>query len=203
MTMANPLQHVPIVRLADDRRGSLVTFEDFPDVYDKIRRIAELAYEPEQTRAAFHVAHGVAGGMRTFDALRALHNTRARLLRYELENEQTLQSPDHALARGVGDCTAHAVLGAAMLGALGYSSALVAMGGTESDPAHLSLLVALHGPQARAAPPRWLPWEDRCAIVPGWTWTDTSTPIGQSAPVRFAQPPACPEIPLQLGVSPA
>jgi hypothetical protein len=198
MTRRDPLEHVPILELGPDRT-TIVSFRSFSDVTAKVRAIGYLSQKPEQSRDALELARQLRADVRAVEQLRAAHEWRTTHLRYELEPEQILQSADHALAQHHGDCTAHAIVGAAIARGLGYHTALVTMGGTAEDPEHLSLLIALHREEARATPPAWLPFEPACPVVPGWVWSDSSTPIGKSKPVAFGQAPACPSIPLQLG----
>jgi hypothetical protein len=162
---------------------------DFSNVRDKVQTIAGLAVWPEQIERVRSIGAAILGRGELPERLERAHRWRASHVDFEPEQEQILQSPDHVLERRIGDCTGHAVLGAALALLAGADVAFVTMGGEEHDPEHLSLMVATPG-SARAAPPFWLDWSDHRAI-PGWTWSDSSTPGGIELPraLSFGQRP--------------
>lgn len=194
MTREDPLYRVPVLTLRPHTTQSVVHFESFGSQREKTEYMKSLAMDAEQSQRAHSIALAIAAendrdARRTFEAL---HYWRCKFIAYQLEESgQTLQSADHAIVYGRGDCTAQSIVAGAFATALERAFDFVTFGGTPDDSEHITAIVLASSPAS--TPPYWLPYlPERCPTIPGWWWTDTSVPIGRGACVRFNVAPACP-----------
>jgi len=193
MTREDPLYRVPVLTLKPGTTHTVVEFYNFRDQRDKTEFMRQLATDPRQSRRAASIAHATYAEQRrdkraTFEAL---HYWRCKHLPWRLPPEQTLQSPDHAIVQGHGDCTAQSILAGAFATALETPFVFVTFGGTPDDSEHIA--PAIYAGRPGTTPLEWYPYlPDKCPRIPGWWWSDTSVPIGRASCVRFDVAPACP-----------